>query len=79
MLAKRRRAVTTLVWVRERRGQRFSALLRPDGLIELPDGTVLQDPDEAAATLSGVEGVDGWRAWRLGDGGPTLAEATGAL
>jgi len=79
MLAKRRRAVTTLVWVRERRGQRFSALLRSDGLIELPDGTVLPDPDVAAATLSGVEGVDGWRAWRLGDGGPTLAEATGAL
>ncbi|MCM0640719.1 hypothetical protein [Cellulomonas wangsupingiae] len=79
MLAKSRRAVTTLVWVRERRGQRFSALLRPDGLIELPDGSVVPDPDVAAATLSGVEGVDGWRAWRLGDGGPTLAEATGAL
>lgn len=79
MLAKRRRAVTTLVWVRERRGQRFSALLRSDGMIELPDGTVVSDPDVAAATLSGVEGVDGWRAWRLGDGGPTLSEATGAL
>ncbi|MBD7917361.1 hypothetical protein H9657_03585 [Cellulomonas sp. Sa3CUA2] len=79
MLAKRRRAVTTLVWVRERRGQRFSALLRSDGMIELPDGRVVADPDVAAATLSGVEGVDGWRAWRLGDGGPTLSEATGAL
>lgn len=79
MLAKRRRAVTTLVWVRERRGQRFAALLRSDGMIELPDGSVLNDPDEAAAALSGVEGVDGWRAWRLGEGGPTLAEATGAL
>ncbi|SFK16001.1 hypothetical protein [Cellulomonas sp. KH9] len=78
-LAKSRRAVTTLVWVRERRGQRFSALLRPDGMIELPDGTVLPDPDDAAAAVSGVEGVDGWRAWRLGDGGPTLSEATGAL
>ncbi|MBO0901360.1 hypothetical protein J1G43_15455 [Cellulomonas sp. zg-ZUI22] len=78
-LAKSRRAVTTLVWVRERRGQRFSALLRPDGMIELPDGTVLTDPDDAAAAVSGVEGVDGWRAWRLGDGGPTLSEATGAL
>ncbi|GIG40885.1 restriction system modified-DNA reader domain-containing protein [Cellulomonas phragmiteti] len=79
MLAKRRRAVTTLVWVRERRGQRFSALLRSDGMIELPDGEVLADPDVAAQTVSGVEGVDGWRAWRLGDGGPTLSEATGAL
>ncbi|ADG73517.1 conserved hypothetical protein [Cellulomonas flavigena DSM 20109] len=79
MLAKRRRAVTTLVWVRERRGQRFAALLRSDGMIELPDGTVTPDPDAAAAALSGVDGVDGWRAFRLGDGGPTLQEATGAL
>ncbi len=79
MLAKRRRAVTTLVWARERRGQRFTALLRPDGLVELPDGTVVPDPDLAAAIVSGVEGVDGWRAWRLGDGGPTLDEAAGSL
>ncbi|WP_046530042.1 hypothetical protein [Cellulomonas sp. FA1] len=79
MLAKRRRAVTTLVWARERRGQRFTAVLRPDGMIELPDGTVLQDPDDAATAVSGVDGADGWRAWRLGDGGPTLAEAAGTL
>lgn len=77
-LAKRRRAVTTLVWVRERRGQRFEALLRPDGLVELDDGAVHADPDAAAAAVIGVDyPVDGWRAWRLGDGGPTLAEATG--
>ncbi|WP_230685268.1 hypothetical protein [Cellulomonas sp. JZ18] len=79
MLAKRRRAVTTLVWARERRGQRFTALLMPDGLVELPDGTRVASPDEAATLVSGVEGVDGWRAWRLGDGGPTLAEATDSL
>lgn len=79
MLAKRRRAVTTLVWARERRGQRFTAVLLPDGLIELPDGSTVADPDEAATRVAGVEAVDGWRAWRLGDGGPTLAEATGAL
>lgn len=79
MLAKRRRAVTTLVWARERRGQRFTALLRSDGMLELPDGTVVPDPDVAASAVSGVEGVDGWRAWRLGDGGPTLEEAAGAL
>ncbi|WP_136518425.1 hypothetical protein [Cellulomonas telluris] len=78
-LAKRRRAVTTLVWVRERRGQRFTALLMPDGMIELPDGTRVASPDEAATLAAGVEAVDGWRAWRLGDGGPTLAEAAGAL
>lgn len=77
-LAKRRRVITTLVWVRERRGQRFEAMLRPDGFVELEDGEVFADPDEAAAAVIGVDyAVDGWRAWRLGDGGPTLAEAAG--
>ena len=77
-LAKRRRALTTLVWLRERRGQRLEALLQPDGSIELPDGARFFDPNEAAAYAAGsLTEVDGWRAWRLGDGGPTLTEATG--
>jgi len=78
MLAKRRRALTTLVWLRERRGQRLLAELQPDGTILMPDGAVFVEPGEAAAYAAGstVE-VDGWRSWRLGDGGPTLAEATG--
>jgi hypothetical protein len=79
-LAKSRRAITTLVWVRERRGQRLIAVLRADGLIELPSGDVFADPDKAASSAVGAENlVDGWRAWRLGEGGPTLAEATGIL
>ncbi len=78
MLAKRRRAIATLVWLRERRGQRLVAELQPDGTILLPDGARFVEPGDAAAyaSSSSVE-VDGWRAWRLGDGGPTLAEATG--
>jgi hypothetical protein len=80
MLAKSRRAITTLVWVRERRGQRLVAVLRADGLIELPTGELFADPDKAASAAVGAENlVDGWRAWRLGEGGPTLAEATGIL
>ena len=77
-LAKQRRALVTLVWLRERRGQRLVAVLTPDGSIELPDGTRFVEPGDAAAYAAGtpVE-VDGWRAWRLGDGGPTLAEAAG--
>jgi len=78
-LVKGRGAVVTLVWFRERRGQRLHATLRHDGLIELPDGRVHANPDDAAADAANAEGVvDGWRAWRLGDGGPTLAEAAGA-
>ncbi|WP_426594234.1 hypothetical protein ACPPVS_01685 [Cellulomonas sp. McL0617] len=79
-LAKSRRAVTTLVWVRARRGQRIEAMLRSDGLIELPTGEVYADPDAAASVSVASENpVDGWRAWRLGEGGPTLAEATGVI
>ncbi|MCR6649470.1 MAG: hypothetical protein NVV70_15535 [Cellulomonas sp.] len=77
-LAKQRRALVTLVWFRERRGQRLVATLAPDGSIEFADGARFFEPSEAATYAAGtpVE-VDGWRAWRLGDGGPTLAEATG--
>ncbi|MDM8083519.1 hypothetical protein QUV83_01900 [Cellulomonas cellasea] len=77
-LADGRGSDLTLVWFRARRGQRLVATLRLDGLIELPGGHLHADPDEAAAAAADVEGVvDGWRAWRLGDGGPTLLEATG--
>ncbi len=77
-LAKSRRAVTTLVWLRERRGQRITATLRPDGLIELQDGQVFAHPSDAATVAADTPNVvDGWRAWRLGDSGPTLAQATG--
>ncbi|MDM7855343.1 restriction system modified-DNA reader domain-containing protein [Cellulomonas alba] len=77
-LAKRRRAITTLVWYRERRDQRLVALLRQDGLIQLPDGRTYADPDLAAAAAAGsLARIDGWRSWRMGDGGPTLAEAAG--
>lgn len=77
-LAKQRRALVTLVWFRERRGQRLVATLAPDGAVEFADGARFFEPSEAATYAAGtpVE-VDGWRAWRLGDGGPTLAEATG--
>ncbi|NMR20368.1 hypothetical protein [Cellulomonas fimi] len=70
------RTPTTLVWFRRRRRQRLVATLRPDGLVQLPDGAVFADPGEAAAAAAGIEiDVDGWRVWRLGDDdGPTLAE-----
>jgi len=70
---------TTLVWSRHRRGQRFVAMLRVDGLIQLPDGAVFAEPDAAAAAAAGSDSpIDGWRAWRVGDGGPTLADVRDA-
>ena len=77
-LAATLRAPAPLVWLRVRRGQRLEATLRPDGLIQLADGALFADPDLAAARAAHSEGVvDGWRTWRLGDGGLTLAEVTG--
>jgi hypothetical protein len=70
---------TTLVWARQRRGQRFVVTLRADGLLQLPDGAVFAEPDAAAAAAAGSEyPVDGWRVWRIGDDGPTLAELRSA-
>ncbi len=67
---------TQLVWLRRRRGERLIARLRVDGLIELPDGRRFDDPSAAASAAARSEGeFDGWTSWRLGDHGPTLAEA----
>ncbi|MCL2465968.1 MAG: hypothetical protein FWF02_00140 [Micrococcales bacterium] len=67
---------TQLVWLRRRRGERIIARLRIDGLIELPDGRRFDDPSAAASAAARSEGeFDGWTSWRLGDHGPTLAEA----
>jgi hypothetical protein len=77
-LAARLGGTATLVWNRLRRGQRFVVELRGDGLLELPDGTVVADPDVAATVLADAESpLDGWRAWHVGDDGPPLREAAG--
>jgi hypothetical protein len=77
-LAAAERQAMELVWLRVRRGQRLVATLRADGLIELPDGSVHADPDDAASVAADLERpTDGWRVWRFGDDGPTLGEAVG--
>jgi hypothetical protein len=65
---------TALRWERPRRGQRFDALLLPDGTIELPDGARFRHPDIAASAASGSYSADGWTVWRLQATGETLAE-----
>jgi hypothetical protein len=65
---------TTLVWVRRRRGERYEALLHPDGALEVR-GKRFGDPDRAAAAASGGTVVDGWAVWRLGhEDGPSLGD-----
>ena len=66
---------TALVWERPRRGQRFDAVLHPDGRIQLSDGFHYRHPDIAAAAASGSYSADDWSVWRLGTpSGPTLEE-----
>jgi hypothetical protein len=70
-----------LVWNRQRRGERYEALLHQDGTIELPDGSRCLDPDQAAAVVSASSApVDGWAVWRVDSAsGPTLAEVADRL
>ncbi|MCG2800070.1 MAG: hypothetical protein L6367_16215 [Cellulomonas sp.] len=75
-LAEATSAPAALVWHRRRRGQRLAAWLRADGLLALSSGELFADPSRAAAVAAGIDGeVDGWRAWRFGEAGPTLEEA----
>jgi len=63
---------TTLVWNRPKKGQRYEATLLEGGVIRLGDGREFRSPSGAAMAVAEVVSYDGWYAWRLGDGGPTL-------
>lgn len=76
-LAAELHSALPLVWVRHRRGERFEALLHPDGTLETSDGFRYGDPSRAASAVSGTATADGWRVWRAGESGPTLAELRG--
>lgn len=64
-----------LVWVQLRKGLRHEAMIGTDGLIALDDGRLFSDPSEAAVAASGRYAADGWRVWRIGEGGRTLEDA----
>lgn len=63
-----------LVWLRHRRGERFEVVLHPDGSLHTEEGVRYADPTWAASAVSGGASSDGWRVWRDGDHGRTLAE-----
>ena len=76
MVADEIGAPVALVWLRERHAECYEALLRPDGTLELPDGSRYADPDAAARAACGSSRpVDGWRAWHVGSlRGPALSD-----
>jgi len=63
---------TTLVWNRPRKGHRYEATLLEGGFIRLADGREFRSPSGAAMAVADVVSYDGWYAWKVGDGGPTL-------
>ena len=65
-----------LVWRRHGTSERWDATLDPSGVIITRAGTTFTDPTRAARAASGALNVtDGWNLWRIGENGPTLAEA----
>ena len=74
MLAQHLGTPTHLVWSRPRRGERFEAVLHPEGQIELPGTGRYRNPDAAATAAVGSRREDGWDVWRLGDSGPSLTD-----
>ena len=73
-LARTLSTPATLRWFSVRRGIDHTALLTHDGVIVLSDGRTFTDPSMAAAAAQRAQDVDGWRVWRLGERGATLAE-----
>ena len=67
-----------LVWRSLRRGINHEAVLEAEGRIRLADGRVFTDPSLAANTVQHTQDVDGWRVWRVGQGGPSLGSLLAA-
>jgi hypothetical protein len=61
-----------LVWRRPRVGQEYRATVTEAGQIRLDDGRTFSSPSRAAMEAANIPSYDGWYAWRLGAGGPTL-------
>jgi hypothetical protein len=52
-----------LTWERPRLGQRYTAVVRANGSIELPDGRSYSSPSTAACEAAGIAAYDGWFGW----------------
>lgn len=67
-IARRYSTPFTVVWRQRRRGVNVQAEVTAWGTIVLANGAIFTDPSLAAQAASGIEGVDGWRVWKLADG-----------
>ena len=62
------------MWDRPRRGIHHEAILDRSGRMTLSTGESFVDPSAAANAAQHTQDIDGWRVWRLGVTGPSLAE-----
>ena len=54
-----------LMWRRPRLNETYTAIVRPNGSIELPDGRTFSSPSRAATEAANVPACDGW--WHYPD------------
>lgn len=62
-----------LVWELPQLGESFHVTVTETGQLQLPDGTQAGTPSRAIKDLTG-KSVDGWYAWRTGDGGEFIGD-----
>lgn len=66
-----------LVWQPSNSDKPLVAMLDPSGTITTDSGLTFTSPTRAAKAVAGTlsSSIDGWDVWRIGERGPTLAEA----
>ena len=69
-------AGATLVF--DRAGKHAEASVTSDGLLVV-DGKSYTSPSTAAAKALGLKAANGWKSWRVGPSGPTLADLRAEL
>lgn len=52
-------------FIRPRLGERYEAIIQPDGSFKMPDGSVHQSPSLAAMRAANMIACDGWYVWRV--------------
>ena len=57
-----------LTWNKPRSGVTYRATVLSDAAICLEDGREFSTPSRAADEAAGIQGFDGWTAWRVADG-----------
>ena len=61
-----------LVWDRGRSHPKGQAVVKQNGMLETPDGKLHSSPTSAAKHFNGGMSINGWRVWKINNGGKSL-------